>query len=54
VKRGVIYLLIAVPVATLIMGGITLYLALSDPPQAVKIDAKPLSKTSWREGSDDR
>lgn len=53
-KRGVLYLLIAVPVVTVIMGGVTLYLAFSDPPQAVEIEAKPLSKTSWREPSSDR
>ena len=53
-KRGMIYLLLAVPAASLIMGGITLYLALSDPPVPVEIESEPLSKTSWREADDDR
>ena len=48
-KRGMIYLLIAIPAAAVIMGSITLYLAISTPEAPVTREAPPLSKTSWRE-----
>jgi len=50
-KRGMIYLLIAIPAAAVVMSSITLYFAVSTPEAAVQRDAPPLSKTSWRDDS---
>ncbi len=48
-KRGMIYLLIALPLASVIMGAVTAYLAFSTADPVV-VDSEPaLSKTSWRD-----
>jgi hypothetical protein len=48
-KRGVIYLLFALPLASVIMGAITLYIAFSDADQPIKQSQSALGKTSWRD-----
>lgn len=48
-KRGVLYLVIGIPLAAVLMGAVTLYVAFSNPDPGVQQDAVPLSKTSWRE-----
>ncbi len=49
-KRGMLYLVIAIPLAAVLMGVVTLYVAFSGPDQAIqKVDERPLSRTSWRE-----
>ena len=53
-KHGMIYLLIAIPAASLVMGAVTVYLALAHPAEVVEISEAPLSKTSWRGVPDDR
>jgi len=47
-KRGVLYLVIGVPLSAVIMGVLILYLALSNPDPGVRYDGPPLSKTSHR------
>lgn len=47
--KRIIFLLIVLPVASVIMSGITLYVALSEPDPIVEREARSLSKTSWRE-----
>jgi hypothetical protein len=48
-KRLPIYLLIGIPVASVLMGIITLIVAFSGPPQELPVVESPLSKTSWHE-----
>ncbi|NNF17897.1 MAG: hypothetical protein HKN70_14225 [Gammaproteobacteria bacterium] len=42
-------LVILIPLLSIIMGTVTLYLALQSPEAAVDIVDEPLSKTSWRD-----
>jgi len=56
-QRGVLYLLIAIPVASLLMGVVTLYVAFSHRDPVVQLDEQPLTRTSWQEApvpDDDR
>tara|TARA_Y100001933_G_scaffold68910_1_gene69944 strand:+ start:936 stop:1097 length:162 start_codon:yes stop_codon:yes gene_type:complete len=48
-KKGMLYLVIAIPLAAVLMGVITLYVAFSSPNQAIDKADRPLSKTSWQE-----
>lgn len=48
-KRGMIYLLFALPIASVIMGGVTFYLAFSETDALVVDTGQTLSKTSWRD-----
>ena len=48
-KRGMIYLLIALPLASVLMGAITLYVAFADADPVVVAAEETLSKTSWRD-----
>ncbi|MDH3643667.1 MAG: FixH family protein [Gammaproteobacteria bacterium] len=48
-KRGMIYLLFALPIASVIMGGVTFYLAFSEADTLVIDTGQTLSKTSWRD-----
>lgn len=48
-KRGVLYLVIGIPLAAVLMGVVTLYVAFSNPDPGVQQDGVPLSKTSWQE-----
>lgn len=48
-KRGMLYLVIAIPLAAVLMGVVTLYVAFSGPNQAIEKVERPLSKTSWHE-----
>jgi hypothetical protein len=48
-KRGMIYLLIALPCAAVLMGVVILVLAFSEPDRGVRHDGVPLSKTSWQQ-----
>jgi len=48
-KRGVLYLVIGIPLAAVLMGVVTLYVAFSNRDPGVDRDATPLSKTSWQE-----
>lgn len=55
-KNGVLYLLIGIPVASLLMGAITLYVAFSYQDHVVTTEHPPLTKMSWQEerARDDR
>ncbi|MFU8816284.1 MAG: hypothetical protein ACNA7W_13120 [Pseudomonadales bacterium] len=48
-KRGVLYLVVGIPLCAVLMGTLMLYLAFSNPDSSVREDGKPLSKTSWQE-----
>ena len=48
-KRGVLWLVIGIPLAAVLMGAISLYVALANPDPGVVLDARPLSKTSHRD-----
>lgn len=56
-KRLPVILLIAIPAAAIVMGAISLYLAMQGPSQELPVTEAPLSKTSWQqrqpEGADD-
>ena len=47
-KRGVLYLLIALPLASVLMGAISFYIAFSDPDPVIEQSARVLGKTSWQ------
>jgi len=47
-KRGVIYLLFALPVASVVMGAITFYIAFSDADPPIEQSDPALGKTSWQ------
>ena len=47
--KRIVVLLIVLPITSVIMSGITLYVALSEPDPTVVQEARSLSKTSWRE-----
>jgi len=54
-KRGMIYLLIGIPLTSVLLGAVTLYLAFSTTDREVRIQQQePMSKTSWQESVDDR
>jgi len=48
-KRGVLWLVIGIPLAAVLMGVVSLYFALSNPDPGVVLDGRPLSKTSYRD-----
>jgi hypothetical protein len=50
-KRGVLYLVIAIPATAVIMGIITLVVAFSNADPGVARDAPEMSRTSWRDDS---
>lgn len=50
-KRGVLYLVIGIPAASIVMGIVVLYLAFSNADPGIDLDQPPLSKSSWRESS---
>jgi hypothetical protein len=48
-KRGVLWLVIGIPLAAIVMGTISLYFALSTRDPGVELDGRPLSKTSHQD-----
>ncbi len=48
-KRGVLGLVIGIPLVAVLMGMVMLYVAFSKPDPGVHVDGTPLSKTSWRD-----
>ena len=54
-KRGMIYLLIGIPLTAVLMGVVTLYVAFNTSDGEVRRASEvPMSKTSWQERGDDR
>jgi len=51
-KKLPLYLLIAIPAASILMGIVSLYLAFSSPDLEIRQENAPLSKTSWQEMDD--
>jgi len=47
-KRVMIALIIAIPVASIIFGGVMLYFATHTDDDNVVLERAPLSKTSWK------
>ncbi len=47
-KRFMIGLLIAIPLSSVALGAVMIYLATSSTDVDVELEARPLSKTSWR------
>jgi hypothetical protein len=48
-KRGILWLVIGIPATAVVMGIVTLWIALSNPDPGVELDGRPLSKTSYRD-----
>lgn len=48
-KRGMLYLVVGIPLSAIVMGVITLYIAFSNPDPGVDRKAPEMSKTSWQE-----
>ncbi len=53
-KRWMIALVVCIPLASVMFGGVMLYFALTSNDTDVLEQAKPLSKMSWREAESDR
>lgn len=54
-KPAMIYLLIGIPLTSVLLGAVTLYLAFSTTDRDVRLqELAPLSKTSWQDPLDDR
>lgn len=51
-KHGILYLIIGIPVAAVLMGATTLYVAFSNPDPGVQMERPALSKTSWQVSGD--
>ena len=51
-KRLPVILLIAIPAAAVLMGAVSLYLALQGPDQEIPLLQAPLNKTSWQHPED--
>lgn len=47
-KRFMITLVIAIPLCSVVVGGVMFYFAVTGYPGEVLDTAKPLSKTSWQ------
>ena len=53
-KRGMIYLLIGIPLTSVLLGMVTLYFAFTTTDRDVRLQhVEPMSKTSWQEPADD-
>jgi hypothetical protein len=48
-KNRMLYLIIGIPLASVIMGMVILYAAITNPDPVVRYDGPPLNKTSFRE-----
>ena len=54
-KVGMVYLLIGIPLASVLLGMVTLYFAFTSTDRDVRLnEVAPMSKTSWQEVVDDR
>lgn len=51
-KNGIFFLLIGIPLASILMGAITLFIAFQQRDPGVDVREAPLSKTSWQQESD--
>lgn len=51
-KRPIILLIVGLPAAAVLMGAISLYLALQGPDQEIPVGEAPLTKTSWQKTGD--
>lgn len=48
-RHAMVYLLIAIPAASVLMGILTLFMAFGNPDPEVRMHQAPLSKTSWQQ-----
>ena len=54
-KVGMVYLLIGIPLTSVLLGAVTLYFAFTTTDRDVRLqNLAPMSKTSWQEVVDDR
>ena len=57
-KRGMLWLVVLIPLSSVLVGALMLYLALTYPDVEVKQSLAPMSKTSWQnereQSGDDR
>ncbi|MGE0620999.1 MAG: hypothetical protein AB7I04_16080 [Pseudomonadales bacterium] len=51
-KRLPLILIIAIPLAAVLMGAVSLYLALQGPDQEIPLLQAPLTKTSWQQAEE--
>ena len=50
-RNGIFYLLIGIPLASILMGAITLFIAFQHRDPGIDVREAPLSKISWQEES---
>lgn len=48
-KRGVLYLVFGIPATAILMGIITVWIAVTNPDPPVRFDGPPLTKTSYQD-----
>ena len=54
-KVGMVYLLIGIPLTSVLLGAVTLYFAFTTTDRDVRLqNLAPMSKTSWQEVVDER
>jgi|GEM_PF-4671220 len=53
-KRLMIALVICIPLASVCFGGVMFYFAFTSSDQSILDDQAPMSKTSWRDSTDNR
>ena len=47
-KRFMLILIVSIPLASVVFGGVMMYFAFTGADQSVVEDGAPMSKTSWR------
>ncbi len=53
-KRFMIALVICIPLASVCFGGVMFYFAYTSSDQSILDDQAPMSKTSWRDSTDNK
>ncbi len=48
-KNKVLYLIVGIPVLAVLMGMVTLYVAITHADPGVQVEKPAMSKTSWRD-----
>ena len=48
-KNKILYLVVGIPLAAVVMGAATLYIAFTQPDPTIPMERPALSKTSWQE-----
>ena len=50
-RPSIVWLIVLIPALSIVMGGVMLWAATSSGEQEIRVEERPMSKTSWREES---